>query len=152
MQIRPAQPADAAAVTALLEQLGYPQDGESTTAARIQGWADDQSSAAYVAEADGDVLGVVAVHLCPFFERNGHWARIVALVVSHKARGRGIGGLLVAATEEFAAEHGCERMEVTSSNYRDDAHGLYRSRGYLDQTPRSSRFIRDLDRSGAVPA
>jgi GNAT superfamily N-acetyltransferase len=144
MQIRPAHPADAEAVTELLDQLGYPQDGAATTAARIRSWAEEPASAAYVAEVDGEVLGVVAVHLCPFFERAGSWGRIVALVVSDQARGRGIGGRLVAAAESFAADHGCARMEVTSSNYREDAHAFYQGRGYVDQTPRSSRFFREL--------
>ncbi len=152
MQIRPARPADAATVAELLDQLGYPQDGPATTADRIRAWAEDSDSAAYVAEADGAVLGVIAVHLCPFFERTGSWGRIVALVVSEQARGQGVGGRLVAAAESFAADHGCVRMEVTSSNHRDDAHAFYRSRGYLDQTPRSSRFFRDLELGGAGPA
>ncbi len=151
MQLRPADPADAAAVNELLDQLGYPQDdGGAATADRIRAWAEDPASAAYVAEADGDVLGVVAVHLCPFFERAGCWGRIVALVVSDQARGRGVGGRLVAAAESFAADHGCERMEVTSSNYRVDAHAFYQGRGYVDQTPRSSRFFRELADSGTA--
>jgi GNAT superfamily N-acetyltransferase len=144
MQLRPAHSGDAEAVTDLLDQLGYPQDGASTTADRILTWAEDPASAAYVAEIDGEVLGVVAVHLCPFFERTGSWGRIVALVVSDQARGRGVGGRLVGAAESFAADHGCVRMEVTSSNHREDAHAFYQGRGYVDQTPRSSRFFREL--------
>src|SRR4051794_22037519 len=71
MQIRLAHTTDAAAVNELLHQLGYAQDGTATTATRIQTWGDDPSSAAYVAEADGDLLDLVAVHICPFFERTG---------------------------------------------------------------------------------
>ena len=73
MQIRLAHTTDAPAVDELLHQLGYPQAGTATTAARIQTWADDPSSAAYVAEADADVLGLIAVHVGPFFERPGSW-------------------------------------------------------------------------------
>jgi hypothetical protein len=36
-------------------------------------------------------------------------------------------------------------MEVTSADHRQAAHEFYRRRGYLDQTGRSSRFLRDLD-------
>jgi hypothetical protein len=50
----------------------------------------------------------------------------------------------VAAAEAFAAAHGCQRMEVTSSDRRREAHEFYRSRGYAAQTGRSSRFLRDL--------
>jgi GNAT superfamily N-acetyltransferase len=144
MKIRPAHLADASAVNELLDQLGYPQDGQAATANRIQTWAEDPSSAAYVADADDDVLGVIAVHVCPFFERDGSWGRIVALVVSDRARGRGVGSQLVAAAESFAATCGCLRMEVTSGDRRQDAHEFYRRCGYIDQAGKSSLFRRDL--------
>lgn len=144
MRIRTADRADAAAVDALLDQLGYPPDGPAATAHRIDAWAGDPSGAAYVAEAGADVLGVVAVHVSPFFERDGSWGRIVALVVSERARGHGVGSRLVAAAESFAVAHGCVRMEVTSSDRRHAAHEFYRRRGYADQAGTSSRFLRDL--------
>ncbi|WP_350276371.1 GNAT family N-acetyltransferase [Kribbella sp. HUAS MG21] len=140
LHIRPAQPADAAAISGLLHELGYPQDG--TTAARIQAWAEDPAGTAYVADADGNLLGVIAVYVCPFFERTGSWARIVALVVAAQARGQGIGRRLVSAAESFAATKGCSRMEVTSADHRLDAHEFYRRTGYRKQT--SQRFLRDL--------
>jgi len=145
MQIRPAHATDATAVNELLHQLGYAQDGIATTASRLQSWADDPSSAAYVADADGELLGLIAVHTCPFFERAGSWGRIVALVSSDRARRQGVGGRLVTAAESFATSRGCVRMEVTSSDRRHDAHEFYRRRGYLDQTGTSSRFLRELE-------
>jgi GNAT superfamily N-acetyltransferase len=144
LQIRLAQTTDAALVNGLLHQLGYPQDDTAAAAARIQAWGDDPSSAAYVADGDGDLLGLVAIHVCPFFERAGSWGRIVALVVSDQARRRGVGGQLVAAAESFAAGRGCLRMEVTSADRRQDAHGFYLRRGYRDQAGQSSRFLRDV--------
>ncbi|MGW5366087.1 GNAT family N-acetyltransferase [Actinopolymorpha pittospori] len=148
MRIRPAHHADASAVNELLDQLGYPQVGGAVTANRIQSWAEDPSSAAYVAEAGDDLLGVIAVHVCPFFERDGSWGRIVALVVSDRSRGRGVGSGLLAAAESFAATRGCLRLEVASADRRLDAHEFYRRRGYIDQAGRSSRFLRDLPADG----
>jgi len=144
MEIRSARSADADAVNELLEQLGYAQNGRSTTADRLQTWADDPAGAAYVADDGGTLLGVIAVHISPFFERTGAWARITALVVSDRTRNRGVGSRLVAAAESFATDHGCARMEVTSADRRLDAHAFYRGRGYADQTGRSTRFLRDL--------
>jgi GNAT superfamily N-acetyltransferase len=141
MKIRPAHRADASAVNELLVQLGYPQDGQEATANRIQSWTEDPSSAAYVAEAGDDLLGVIAVHICPFFEQEGSWGRIVALVVFNRARGRGVGSQLVAAAESFAASRGCLQVEVTSADRRQDAHEFYRRCGYIDQAGRSSRFL-----------
>lgn len=145
MQVRRAHATDAAAVNDLLHQLGYPQEDIAATATRIRIWGGDPSSAVYVADADDDLLGLVAIHICPFFERAGSWARIVALVISERARGDGVGSQLVTAAESFAARRGCVRMEVTSADRREDAHEFYRRRGYLGQSGTSSRFLRDLD-------
>jgi len=144
MLIRPLLSADAEAVDGLLHQLGYRQDG-AATAGRIQAWSDDPSSAAFAADLDGEVLGLIAVHVCPFFERPGSWGRIVALVVAEGTRGQGVGGRLVEAAEAFAADRGCVRMEVTSSDHREAAHEFYKRRGYKVQTGRSTRFLRELD-------
>ncbi|QWF78960.1 GNAT family N-acetyltransferase [Amycolatopsis sp. CA-230715] len=145
MRVRLADSTDSAAVDGLLDELGYPQDAAGTTATRIQAWRSDPFSAVYVAEAGGEVVGLVAVHVCPFFERTGAWGRIVALVVSDQARGQGVGGRLVAEAESFAVSRGCVRMEVTSADRREDAHEFYRRRGYLDQAGTSSRYLRELD-------
>ncbi|MFF0341357.1 GNAT family N-acetyltransferase [Kribbella sp. NPDC004875] len=147
MKIRPAHTADAAAANELLRQLGYPQDGTAATARRIQNWSDDSAGAVYVAEdeAGGELLGLIAVHICPFFQLSGSSGRIVALVVSDRLRGQGIGRRLVEAAESFATRHGCIRMEVTSRDQRVDAHAFYQGRGYVDQRGTASRFLRDLD-------
>ncbi|GAA1662979.1 hypothetical protein GCM10009830_05390 [Glycomyces endophyticus] len=150
IEVRPARAADAAAVAALLSGLGYPQDA-AAAAARIGAWAADPLSEAFAAVADGEVAGVIAVHAAPYFERAGSWGRIVALVVADSARGRGVGGALVAAAEAFAVERGCVRMEVTSADRREDAHAFYASRGYTVQTGVSSRFLRDLTAAAAAP-
>lgn len=144
MEIRAAHSADAKAINELLDQLGYPQEGDGATEARLQSWIDDQASAVYVADVDGELHGVIAIHVCPFFERDGSWARITALVVSDRVRKQGVGSRLVEAAEDFAASQGCLRMEVTSSDRRDDAHAFYQARGYASQTGRSSRFLKDL--------
>ncbi|QUH01883.1 GNAT family N-acetyltransferase [Saccharopolyspora erythraea] len=144
MRIRPARSVDAEAVDELLCQLGYPQDDRPATAARLHAWFDDPASAAYIAETDDESLGVIAVHVCPFFEREGAWGRITALVVSDRARGDGVGSRLVETAESFAADRGCVRMEVTSSDRRPDAHRFYERRGYTGQARISSRFLRDL--------
>ena len=148
MRIRPAHVSDAAAVGELLHQLGYPPDDTTATADRIGRWDQDPAGAAYVADAGGDLLGLIAVYSCPFFERAGNWGRIVALVVAERARGRGVGSELVTAAELFAASRGCVRMEVTSADRRQHAHAFYRNRGYADQTGRSTRFVRELHTPG----
>lgn len=152
MQIRRVRSDDAEAIDSLLDQLGYPQEGPAATAARIQRFLDDPASAAFVADVQGELHGVIAVHVSPFFERDGVWGRIVALVVSDHVRGQGVGSRLVAVAEEFAASQGCLRMEVTSSDRRVEAHKFYVGRGYVDQAGKSSRFLRDLPASDVTDA
>jgi hypothetical protein len=94
MQIRLAHTTDAAAVNELLHQLCYAQDGAAATATRIQTWDDDLSGAAYVADADGKVLGLVAVHICPFFERAGSWG------TAAKARTSSTGSAVTSTKQE----------------------------------------------------
>ena len=148
VRIRTAHPADAPVIADLLDQLGYPQGDEERTADRIQDWAEDPSSVAFVAVADGPPIGVIAVHVSPFFEQDGSWGRIVAVVVADRARRHGVGARLVAAAEAFATSRGCLRMEVTSGDRRPEAHEFYRRRGYVDQAGTSSRFVRDLPGPG----
>jgi len=146
MIVRPAEPADAAAINVLFEQLGYPDQNLESTVARIRSWQSDPSSTAFVADAGGNLLGVVAVHAGPYFERPGSWARIVALVVSEDARGQGIGSRLLTAAEEFAVARGCVRIELSSADRRTEAHAFYVSRGYVAQTGQSSWFRREVVR------
>ena len=142
--VRLAAVTDAPVIADLLTQLGYTQDGDGLEP-RLRGWIEDPSSAAMVWDDSGPVAGVIAVHVCPFFERDGSWGRIAALVVSERTRARGVGAALVAAAEQFAIENECRRMEVTSSRQRADAHAFYRKRGYVDVCEVSGRFLRDLE-------
>lgn len=107
-------------------------------------WTVDDSSAAFVWEDEGEVLGVIAVHVCPWFEKEGNWARIVALVVAEASRGRGVGRELMSAAERFARQNGCQAVELTSRNTRTDAHAFYRRLGFADQNVKSTRFHREL--------
>lgn len=141
MDIRLARTTDAVAVNELLAELGYPQSDPTATAARIQTWTDDPAGAVYVADTEQGVLGVIAVHTCPFFEREGTWARIVALVVSTRARRQGIGTHLLSAAKTFATTQGCQRIEVTSANHRTEAHTFYQSHDY---TITPTRFLHTL--------
>jgi RimJ/RimL family protein N-acetyltransferase len=143
LTVRAAGLRDRDAVAALLIQLGYDQPG-GQTAERLIAWTGDPAGVALVAESDGAVAGVIAVHAIPYFERPGAFARIVALSVAGDRRRAGVGRALVAAAEAWAAARGCVDMEVTSRRARDDAHDFYRALGYADQCEHSGRLKRRL--------
>lgn len=142
--VRQARPDDAPELTGLLVQLGYPDNDVERVRRRLATWTEDTSSRALVAEHEGRLVGAIAVTAVPFFERDGKWARIVALVVADGQRGKGIGRLLMAAAERFAAKLGCARTEVTSSRGRTESHPFYRRLGFVDSTDRSVRYLKDL--------
>jgi len=144
MEVRPAVLGDAGAVLALLAELGYPDNDERSVRARLEHWAAEPSAAVLVAERSGVVVGVVALASVPFLEREGRWARIVAIVTSHAVRGQGVGRLLMAHAEDMARELGCVQMEVTSANRRADAHAFYAGLGYENWAGRAGRFLKDL--------
>jgi predicted N-acetyltransferase YhbS len=142
--VRLAQPGDAAQVTALLAELGYPDNRTEEVRRRLAMWERETAGLALVAERQGPVVGIIAVTAIPYLEREGRWGRIVALVVSSACRGQGIGRRLVDAAEKAAGELDCITMEVTSRRSRTESHPFYRNLGYEDCCDRSARYLKDL--------
>jgi ribosomal protein S18 acetylase RimI-like enzyme len=150
--VRLAQPGDAPQVTALLAELGYPDNPAAEIRQRLAMWERETVGRALVAERRGQVVGIIAVAAIPYLEREGRRGRIVALVVSSACRGQGIGRRLVDAAEEAASELDCVTMEVTSSRSRIESHPFYRNLGYEDGRDRSARYIKDLVPGASTPS
>ena len=142
--VRDASPSDAAAVAALLAELGYPTDA-ATAAHRLESLAALGDRALIALDGD-DALGLVTVHRTPVLHRPSSVGRITALVVSASARGRGVGRALVDAAERILMDAGCEMVEVTSNQKRTDAHAFYERLGYSNT---SFKFARRLERDTA---
>ncbi len=68
MECRPASAEDSDRVAELLEQLGYPATPEATRH-RLQGLAASHNDEVWVAERDGTVVGLVAIHVSASLER-----------------------------------------------------------------------------------
>jgi RimJ/RimL family protein N-acetyltransferase len=143
--VRRARMTDAAAVSELLTGLGYPH-GRDDAEARLRVWAGDAQGVVLVAERDGRVVGFVAVHALPYFQRSGYFARVTALAVDPERRRGGIGRQLLDGAEEWAVSHGCHEIEITSSRRRTDAHAFYRHLGYEDLCDRAAWFKREIAR------
>jgi GNAT superfamily N-acetyltransferase len=147
LRIRQAAPEDATALGSLLDQLGYP-----TSAAEIPRRLDNlharPGTVVLVAEGDnGDVLGVVTVHLFQALHANEPVAWLTAVVVEEKSRGQGVGSALVARAEEWAVEHGALRISLTSALHRESAHAFYKAREYEHTGVRLTKVF--VNRSGA---
>jgi GNAT superfamily N-acetyltransferase len=143
IRIRPATTGDAADIARLMPQLGYPATAADALA-RLRYWAADERSLVLVAELDGALAGLAAVHAIPLLERTGWRGRLVALVVDSACRRRGVAVALIAAAEEHARLLGCLDIEITSARERQAAHALYAAAGYEDACGRSARYLKAL--------
>ena len=95
-----------------------------------------------VAEADGQVVGLAALHESLSVEYDEPAAKLSAIVVDEHHRRRGIGEALVEAMEAEARRRGCCLIFLTTAERRADAHAFYRRLGF-EETGR--RFAKRLD-------
>ena len=72
----------------------------------------------------------MSAELVPYFPTGSTICRVTSLVVSSQHRRRGVGEKLLAAAAEFAREHRCSGIEVTSAERRVDAHRFYQKLGF----------------------
>ena len=127
--LRASGPEDAAAVAALLGELGYPSTSEQA-AERLERIAADPSTLVLVAELDGEVAALAALHEQNLVERDEPGCEVAGLVVGEHFRHRGIGELLTRALEEEARKRGAMYIVVSSAHRRAEAHAFYEALGY----------------------
>ncbi len=138
--VRRARVDDAAAVSALLGELGYACD-DGAAAARVARAEGSEADAILLACRGDRVVGLASVHLVPLFYRDGCLARVTSFVVASSERRRGVGTALIGACERFARERGAERLELTSADRRADAHAFYERAGFARQGVRFTRPV-----------
>jgi ribosomal protein S18 acetylase RimI-like enzyme len=132
MAIRRLEPSDIPKVIPLMAELGYPT-GSVSFAERVTAVSANPDDRVLVAEEEGNILGLVAVHSFEMLHRPGRLGRITALIVSASARNRGIGRQLLNAAESHLRANGCVKLEVTSGEQRQEAHAFYAALGYEEQ-------------------
>jgi ribosomal protein S18 acetylase RimI-like enzyme len=138
--LRDATTADAERAAALLTELGYPSRAEDAKA-RLNHSLRNSTSCCLVAESAGDVIGLVSAEPVYYFPTGKTLCRITSLVVASTHRNRGVGRKLLAAVAEFARQHDCSSLELTSAEHRTDAHLFYQKLGF---SRTSFRFFRSL--------
>ena len=138
-RIRPAVSEDSKQLATLIEQLGYGVT-EEFVRDRLELLSSSLESRVFVADHEGNVIGLLCFSVLPLLHVSGGLGRISALVVSSQFKGHGIGKRLVAAAEEFAWKSGCARTEITSGDHRADARAFYEAVGYRQD---SRRFVKN---------
>ena len=140
LAIRGAETGDAAALADLMTQLGYPTRA-SEMEMRMEAICADKNYATLVAVSDGKVCGMIGTFTSYSYEHNSPSGRILALVVSEKMRGRGVGRALIAAAENHLAQKNIRRIAVNTRFERKEAHEFYEKVGY---TRNGYRFVKEL--------
>lgn len=97
-----------------------------------------------VAESDGEVVGVCQVIVFPHLQHTGGWCcELESVHVRDDRRGEGIGSALLGAAEGIARERGCYRVQLTSRNFRVDAHRFYAANGYELTSQGFKKYLED---------
>lgn len=146
LEIRAAHEDDANAISELLTELGHPLEPAlaRTQIDRIRALAPNY--AIFVAVRAGTVIGLVSAFSTPVLHRAQPVGRVSVLVVAGPHAGQGIGSALLRHAEEFLAELGCGRIELTSASHREAAHDFYLARGYVKQ---GVKFTREIPGQGS---
>ncbi|MDQ3875869.1 MAG: GNAT family N-acetyltransferase [Actinomycetota bacterium] len=130
--VRPATPADADEVLALLAELGRPAVAVDPAPQRevfLDHLAADEA-AVFVADDGGHVAGVVSLWIRARLNWTSPEAWIPDLYVAERFRRRGLARALLDACAGVARRHGCHRLVLESGHHREDAHRLYERYGF----------------------
>jgi N-acetylglutamate synthase-like GNAT family acetyltransferase len=139
--VRDARAGDREAMLGLLAELGYPSEPR-VLERRLKRVDAEPSVSVVVAERDGALVGLASLHVLHLIERPP-LGRLSAIVVTGSQRRAGVGRALIERIEEDARAAGCDRLEVTSGEWRCSAHSFYRGLGFEET---SKRFIKQLGR------
>jgi len=138
--IREAGMADADSIASLITQLGYPSSAMEI-GGRLKILFSLPEYIIFVAESDGDVVGLVGAYMAYSLEFSGMYGRVTVLIVDEKRRGGGIGRQLIAKTEDWLKDQGALMTVVTSSSRREESHRFYEKNGYLNTGVRFTKKL-----------
>jgi GNAT superfamily N-acetyltransferase len=148
--VRGAQPSDVAAaaagVEALLAELGGRPPSRPAIEAEIQALIEDEAAGGVlVAEADGEIVGLLGSSWQRAIHVPGRYVVVQDLWVDPAWRSAGVGAALIEELAELAAAQGAPRLEVGLP--REDFAAIeqttafYRSNGFEHLGPRMRRQL-----------
>lgn len=129
-ELRGATPEDTHAVYALICELKQAEFNRQAFSAGFAANLQDRNLRYQLALLDGEVVGMIGLHL-QFHLHHANWiGEIQELVVMPQARGLKIGSQLLAWAEDEARRAGAEMTELSTNVKRLDAHRFYLREGY----------------------
>lgn len=148
--LRAAQPADAPALAALLQGIGWfdrfatghPEAHATELAPLLAPSAHQLQLVA--CDAQGQLIGYCAVHWLPIAILQGWEGYVSELFIADSARGLGVGSQLLDQVTAAARSRGCRRLWLVNNRQRDSYHrGFYARQGWQEQA-QAARFVLDL--------
>jgi len=143
LRIRDVKLHDAAAVSRLIEAMGYPCD-LTEAERRIRRVNASPRQALMVAEMNNTVCGLLSLDFMFYLPLGQESCRITALVVDERFRKHGVGRAMLRHGESAARREGSARIELTTAESRTEAHEFYRRCGFEQS---SLRFVKRLGNS-----
>lgn len=126
----------------LMTELGYEtaHNEMKVRLTHIQKYGDYKT---YLATMNNKVVGMIGMTKNYYYERNGIYVRVLALVIDQGFRKLGIGKQLMKVSEEWARKIGADRILLNCGNREDRkiAQRFYKKIGYQIK---SSGFVKNL--------
>ncbi len=134
MKIRPATEHDIPAMAELLHELfAIEADFKPDFAVQCRGLfllLGRENARIFVAEIQGQVVGMCTVQILISTAMGCAVGTVEDVVVDIEHRGKGIGGALLQALEEWAGEMGLARLQLLADRNNHPALGFYRRQGW----------------------
>lgn len=105
----------------------------------IQALVSHDATNLLIARLDGRIVGALTLVMYPL--PTGKRAHIDDVVVDESARGRGVGGSLVAAAIAIAEQQGARTVDLTSRPSRTAAIKLYSDLGFKQRDSHVYRYV-----------
>jgi GNAT superfamily N-acetyltransferase len=135
--IRAATASDASQVYRLIKQLqqsaGVEVPAEAAFVRQFDQALAEPRLRAFVAEASGDVQGVITLWMRESLFHGERVALIDELVVDESQQGQGIGSQLVERVVEVCARLGCVEVEVSTETDNEAARRFYGGQGFAER-------------------
>ncbi|QQK81495.1 GNAT family N-acetyltransferase [Salicibibacter cibi] len=135
MEIRVATAKDVSALAELMKHLGYPTTTEEMTLrfSHIESHPDYHT---LVALYNDKIVGMTGLTKSFFYELDGMYVRIAAMVVDPDYQKLGIGKELIKVAEKWANNIGANVLALNSGDRpeRSNAHKFYKNMGFEDKS------------------
>ena len=147
IRIRAPESTDSAGFIELVKSFptSFPSSTEKLTEILLRR-LNDSAAYTYVAEDEHGLVGYVSGYRHVAFYAGGDTAWVDEILISESYRGRGIGGLLMAAFERRAAEDGCKLVGLATAG----AGPFYAKRGYATKAGYYKKYLDDAEQAAAA--